>query len=870
MQHPASEQRSKRSPWHVRWLRAIEDDGVRRPMRWAVRGVLALTLAIAVLWEGGTSIHGLMLEVGLLTLALVLATAARARTTLRVRMGTLWLGLGGWTVLQLLPLPHAIVGLLSPRAVALADASRAALGFGPASFLPIAISPGDAALQGALYLIGGAWAVLASIALAGSTGTRAVRALRHLVIGLALLSSWSWLGGYHPASIEFLPDGLQPLLQEICFVNPNHQSALANLAMALAIGETLRAPTIRAQTVQGLLATSLAIAVLLIASRGGVLVLCLTLALNVVALPGPPKYLRVDKAKRQDHSAIRLAGIVSVALLSAAVLALPALEREFLDHDVSQDVKIATFMRIPHMLSSSWLVGTAPGGLGVVAGLGPSPFYFRVDFAENIILDRLFSGGLLAAVAWLIGLAWVARDLWRRRTGVEGATALHIGLGMVLVANMVDFSLEVSGVLLPFLAASACLERLSSEHGRSTVASDHRRSHFLWIGITALTLLCAAGLLVRANRGATRQAETALEGHTVPELRERILRDFPYHHHAFYVLGRRLLTQGDAKGAVVALDRAIALRPDSKYARMLRFTARVRALDRKGAGVDLMWLLTYPERPTRATALQLASTLPGADDVLIDIAPALAKDSYDLGLLLRDDHRPDLVERFTLALRAKYPRQHFGIEAVLGDLYVRLGKIKPASRLAAILLADPATRSTGYILEATVLIYTGHIYEAHHLLNDVCEKEPGNQEACGGAIGTILAASRPMDAYLYVRSRMPFWRDTPQRAAVYNFWLAQTQIQLERYDDAIESLRLSVNLNGETPDNQRMLAQCLIKVGQYREARDILDKCIKDTPKDKRLHALSEELDRETRPAMVRQQIPVPVPVPASASAVSL
>ena len=88
---PSEQPHGRTTPLHVRVLRTLEDDHVRRPMRWAMRVLLALALAVAVFWQGGASIWALKLEGALVGLALVVAVATRARTTLRVRAALPWL-----------------------------------------------------------------------------------------------------------------------------------------------------------------------------------------------------------------------------------------------------------------------------------------------------------------------------------------------------------------------------------------------------------------------------------------------------------------------------------------------------------------------------------------------------------------------------------------------------------------------------------------------------------------------------------------------------------------------------------------------------------------------------------------------------------
>ena len=235
---------------------------LRHRARWVLRGLLAAALAVAILATGGASWSAVAAIWVLLVAAAPAAMIAVPNKPPRVFLGLLWLVLGAFVTLQLLPLPRVLVEVLQPKAVELSDLGRAALGLPPASFLALALAPGDAALQGAVYLLGAALALLGSIALSGHDGRRAIHWTSNVVLGLAVASAFAWICAYTSPLTDFVPGGLSRKLAVLCFVNANQEAALLNLGIAMGLSRMRLAVNPRWQTLFGTLALVLAFAVL--------------------------------------------------------------------------------------------------------------------------------------------------------------------------------------------------------------------------------------------------------------------------------------------------------------------------------------------------------------------------------------------------------------------------------------------------------------------------------------------------------------------------------------------------------------------------------------------------------------------------------
>ncbi len=822
-----------------------------------LRALLSLAILVAALNSGGVSWTAVMAVWVLMAAALPAAAIAVPNKPPRLLLGLLWLGLGGLVALQLLPLPHAVVAFLQPKAVEISDLGNAALGLPPEAFLPLALAPGDAALQGAVYLLGALLALLGSVALSGHDGRRAIHWTSNIVLGAAVTSGLAWICAYTAPLTDFIPGGLSIQLSHLCFVNPNQEAALLNLGIAMGLSRMRLAINPRWQTVFGTLALILAFVVLEVGSRGGIIAMGLVMTMTLFMRPGFVKGRRTDQREIQRAAIIRTAVLVASVALVAAIVALPAIDNEFADSSDSQKAASMAHMigmkggklGATSLVRATWLTGAGPGGLPVLAGMDPAWGNKRIDFAENIVLDSVFSFGAIAGLLFLLGLGYALLDHVRRRTDVPQAPGFIIATTVMVVANFVDFSLQLMGGLLPFIALSTACERaLGPRGGRENMDAQRLPTFRRVLIAAALALAVAGGFLAKSLNAMTRNTEAVLHGESIEKTRALVAARFKADHHAFYLYGRKLFDARQFERAAKAFDRAVQLRPGSAHAHLFRFAAHLELGQAKVAADDLRWLLDQDDDIVRR-AMRLCMQSRAAEAVLVDVIPRGDDQSGRVADFLVEKH-PELVERVALALRQSQPNRIFAIEMTRGQLYMARGNLEPARRIAANLLANKNTRLLGYQLEAQLLEGAGKHYEAFHLFREVCKNLPNSWPACRGAIDAVIAANRPDEALNYLNARGPFMQAYTSHAAFFWYSKGRIALQLNRQEDALEAFRRAHGFAPDYPDITYALATTCMNLGLRDETRQLVDELLASVPRHAGALALSKELDRDAHQAI--------------------
>lgn len=809
-------------------------------------------MVAAALSNGGSSWTSVLVVWALLAAALPAAFIAVPNKPPRVFTGLIWLGMGLLVALQTLPLPRQVTAMLQPHAVELSDLGRAALGLPKAQFIALALAPGDAALQGAVYLLGATLTLLGSIALSGHDGRRAIHWAANVVIGTAIASGAAWVLAYTSPVTDFVPGSLSVRLGRLCFVNPNSEAALLNMGIALALSRMRVAINPRWQTLFGSLALFLALVVLEVGSRGGVITMGLVLTMTVFMRPRIAPGRRVDIRDLRKAAALRTGMLISAIALVAATIALPALEAEFAAHaDSHKGTRMLEMMGMgaaregaKSLLRDTWLAGAGPGGLPVLAGQDPVWGKTRADFAENYVIDSVLDFGAPIGLLLVGAVVFALIDLVRRRKDIPQAPGFIIGIAATLVANLVDFSLQLAGTLLPFMALTVACERaLGPREGREGLEERRLPTFRRVLALAVLAVLVSGGLLARSLNAMSRNVEAVLQSEP-PEVAKALTADrFLSEHHAFYLYGRALTAQRDFKNAALAFDRAVALRPDSAHARLFRFASHLELGDAQTAAADLRWLLDQDDDIVRR-AMRLCVQSSAAEAVLIRVIPTGGDQSLRVADLIAAKH-PDLVERVALALRKNQPNRVFAIEYARGHLYIERGNVEAARRIAANLLVRPETRDLGYMLEGHLLARDKKHYEAYHLFRDVCKRKPESWTACNGALMSIVAANRPDEAMTYLRIRAPYMQAEMSHAAVYWDAKGQVALQLNREEDALEAFRRA---HGFAPDNLSVtlaLASTCAKVGLRDEARTFVGEVLAKQPSNPTAKQMSIELERD-------------------------
>ena len=826
------------------------DSAIRRTLGSASRLVLLLTLPIALFWRGGVSVDALLVVIGLGLLGWVLSWAVRPRDLPRARFAWLWLGLGAYTVLQLIPLPRALVATIQPGAVEISDLGRATLGLAPLDMLPIAVAWGDAALQAALYLGLAGLAVTAAITVQIDDGRRLMRQLAQLIVWLAAASGCLWLIAHEPNLAGLIPLPLREQAEALVFVNENHQAGLLVVGLALALGQVLEVRNERLQNVFRLVATFLGLTILLVGSRGGVLIAFVMLGLTGATLPRPDRHMRRDEWERRVEARQRGLLITLSIVVALVVLAMPVLEVEFGvvgAYSLDEDVKVKTVQKMLPLFGDGWLFGQAPGTLPVVFGIEYPEVATRVDFAENLIAQRLFDGGLWGGLPFLAVLAWLLGSMVRMKRHFNVYTPMWIALFGLTLTNMVDFSLEVGGGLIIFLALALGAERTWPTRRSASVRGRRAASARLVVPgrlAAGLALAVSFGLLLSSHGRLSRDVGVAFAELSADDAKARLVADGQlYNHHALYLTARKLIAASRHVEALPFLDRAITLRPASQHARLFRLTIHLRQSNSSAAADDLAILLK-PWNDTSKRALDVCLTSPLAKELLVDVITRDTANSYRIGQLLLRKGRPALVEEVALALRKAYPDKRFNIEGLRGRVYVRRGLFAPARRISAALMSRRETELAGWQLEGHILAQTGQPYAAYHLFREVCKRWPSNWEACASGVHAVLAAKRPTVALDYIRSQFSIMRVSPAKAGFYWSTLARAYLQLNRADDAIAAAERVLGYDRGNHQAQMILVKARLMIGDNRSAEALVKRLLKSQPGDADTIALAEAVTR--------------------------
>jgi O-antigen ligase len=366
-------------------------------------------------------------------------------------------------LLQLLPLPRAILSVVAPARLQLAGLLQLTPA---ASWLPLSISPRDT-LEAAAVAAGASlvyWSARRHLASAG---------LRHVCRGIAWLGlalscvaiaqraagANRMYGLWAPIETGATPYGP--------FVNRNHAATWLLMAIPLSLGYLLArlrqsdaprharvsAASIDSRTVWLLVsASAMVLALALSLSRSGILALPLALALT---LAGARR--RFDSVKRRWLAAAAVVGALAVATFADVGAVVMRFSEAVTPGSTG---RLAIWRDTMRLVADGWLTGSGAGTYELAMRAyqtGERTYYYNQ--AHNHYLQVAAEGGLLLIVPVLVSLVALAalarRRLHADRSGVfwirSGAAA---GLAGVAVQSMWE-----TGLALP---ANALLAAVSA------------------------------------------------------------------------------------------------------------------------------------------------------------------------------------------------------------------------------------------------------------------------------------------------------------------------------------------------------------------------------------------------------------------------
>ena len=437
--------------------------------------LLAVGPALAL---GGVHREVQLLGAGLSIICLLLVWTHRRGSSRGLHLpwfGALLLGLCAFTLLQLVPLPLGLLGLLAPATVEVLEVSLSKVGGVPGAH-PISLDPGFTLVEAAK---------LASFALAFIAAHNFYyrrRRRRRLMLGLVVTGISLTMTGFIGAVLApgkplllYTPEaGRAAGLITTSFVNPNNGSAFLALCVLLAMGLAIDSKDLQQKVLLGLAAVLLGAGVFLTVSRGGILSLAVGMSILTV--------LVLSARRRMDlgQAAAVVPGTVALIMLLSGWLAYDHIVEEFSDITTGNQGGLA---KIKQWSSGAAMIAANPWvGVGRGAFMTSFPRYMKGDipagtyeYMENQYLQLPAEVGLIVGGGFILAaaLAWL---VWVRRGRQAGTTmAAGAALAAIAVHNLVDFNLELPGVALPVALLGGVLSAASLRRRRGHSSGEDRR-----------------------------------------------------------------------------------------------------------------------------------------------------------------------------------------------------------------------------------------------------------------------------------------------------------------------------------------------------------------------------------------------------------
>ncbi len=456
----------------------------------------------------------------------------------------LFLGLLGWTGVQLLPLPPGFWELISPERLEV-QASLSLLGE-EGAWQPLSLDP--AGTYHALVIGGAAFFAYVSgrlntlrkegarlLPIFAISGTAiALSALAHKLVGAS-----SVYGVYEPLFAG--PPILSPIL------NANALAGFCAFGAHCALVLTLSSKYESQQLASFLAVCACSLVVLLCVSRGGTL----ALLLGFLAIGGARAFRKRGKRMSVGTAGglLTLVAVLSVGLYFTFDAVDADLDRFSLSKFALAGEGLAVAMSFP-------LLGVGRGAFDSVhAGIAASPT--RFTHPENILIQWGAEWGLAATAIILLLL------LTTFLLAIRSPRTERFGLAFALLAwgvhDLVDFSLEMPGLLV---VAAGALGVLIGDGPRATKRSGKKRSPYgarLFAGgVAAGAVLLLLGC-IRAQPEVNHAVDSLADCESI-EAASEVVRLRPMHPAIALAAGTCAAKQGDPS-ALRWMNRAMQLAP---------------------------------------------------------------------------------------------------------------------------------------------------------------------------------------------------------------------------------------------------------------------------------------------------------------------
>lgn len=652
------------------------------------------------------------------SVALVLTHRRGVRASLPLAAAIAWIA-ALWVVLQLLPLPPAVLGALSPGTASILDWSLRPIGLYPA-WRPLSLDPGATAF-GVTTAMASALTLTASAAFGDSPRRR-----RFLLRAIAL-------SGATAAGALLLDAAVTGnlLASSRLFVNPNHMAAYLELGALVALGLALSTrSTERLIWVVAFVVTSLEAVLTL--SRGGLVALCLGVVLVATLRRHEEDERRVRARPRWLAPAAM--GLGGGTLLIAGLLAFPALEEQLrTTRTAADEIKWTIWPRALSMIAQFPVLGI---GKGAFATTFPQfqlePVQLTFTHVENEWLQLPLDLGVPLGLALIVAFAWT----WWKAATAARPSATDAGalaaVAAVALHNGFDFSLEFPGVLVPFCV----LVGLLSRHAPGWRV---RPRVIVALAAAGCGAACLGAWLSREHPPLERAPIDA----TSPESIVSAARDAAGWHPADFLpqsaAGSALAAAGRCEEALPWLRRAMLLAPHHPQAH--RYAGRCLAVlgDRAAALPEYRLAVALGD----GEALREASAFYPTTRDLLRMAADTPQGRLDVGLLLLEQRPADAVG----PLRGAW-EDYQEVRALpgLGQAFLRLERHEEALAVARTLEAGEYQTEEGFLIASQALDGRGDPDAAQAELRRGLARCPGSHRIIHGLVAWMVREGRLLEA----------------------------------------------------------------------------------------------------------------------------
>jgi len=543
--------------------------------------LVVVTLAVSLFAVGSVLRWTVLLSAFLATACAVPYVTSKRSITSRSPLLLFLLMVFAFTLFQVIPLPAALVKVLSAGKYELIAGNAKALGLSTPSMMSLSYAPGTTLLELAKFASYVLFAfaclrlsahrqgkMILCIAVGGAGVALALTAHAHELMGIKKL-----YGVYAPS---WTPKFLSPLLNE------NHLAGFLCMTTPVCLG--LAVVSRGAMRLVWVSAIVLGLGtVLLTGSRGGVVAVGIGMLLAGGMLLLQRRRGTRDASAKIPLSVLVPAGVVTVcACVLLGALTAGGVAKEFArtarTDVVSDESKINLWRESSTLLAQNRWTGVGRGGFEFAHTRVHSSNYRTFSHVENEALQTVLDFGIpMAAALSLAMILLVVTGARRWQTGPMEATVLA-GLVAITLQNMADFNLEFPSVALAAIALVAALipptlSRPSASRSRTT-----RYFRIVALATSALVLVFAMGRRTSGAQGDAAKLEAMIKNEAPAEKIATTARRLFQRHPADYVIAgltaQSLFQARDQRQfAFDVAKRALALNP--KHAGLNQLAARM-------------------------------------------------------------------------------------------------------------------------------------------------------------------------------------------------------------------------------------------------------------------------------------------------------